>query len=125
KVRMNRVLLMHILPSISILNFIKYKWFTYSYLGHRTSRYLLWISHLLLYIANLILAFPLPAYRIIFILHSIIWLIALLAHYINIPGKVSILIHYYATTILAQWLGVINILTGKAKPFWEKAESTR
>jgi hypothetical protein len=33
--------------------------------------------------------------------------------------------YYYTATILAQWLGVYRILTGKAKPFWEKAESTR
>ena len=28
-------------------------------------------------------------------------------------------------TIVAQWRGVINIVTGKSKPTWEKAESTR
>jgi len=28
-------------------------------------------------------------------------------------------------TIVAQLYGAINQLTGKSKPFWEKAESTR
>ena len=32
---------------------------------------------------------------------------------------------YYGMTVLAQIYGVINIITGKAKPIWEKAESTR
>lgn len=28
-------------------------------------------------------------------------------------------------TVIAQWHGVYNIITGKAKPTWAKAESTR
>ena len=35
------------------------------------------------------------------------------------------LIYYYCITIVAQWHGVFNILTDKAKPTWDKAESTR
>ena len=35
------------------------------------------------------------------------------------------MIFYYCMTIMAQWKGVINIVTGKSKPIWEKAESTR
>lgn len=122
---MNRVLLDHILPSIKILNIFKYKWFTYFYLGHRTSRYLLWISHFLLYITNLYLAFYSPVYLLIFIVHTLFWTVAVLKYFLNITNKMSILIHYYATTIIAQWKGVVNTVTGKSKPFWEKAESTR
>jgi len=40
-------------------------------------------------------------------------------------NKLLTLIYYYCVTIAAQWVGVYNIITGKAKPFWEKAESTR
>jgi hypothetical protein len=40
-------------------------------------------------------------------------------------NKYITMIYYYSITILAQWVGVYRILTGKAKPFWEKAESTR
>ena len=40
-------------------------------------------------------------------------------------NKYLTLVYYYCVTIAAQWVGVYNILTGKAKPFWEKAESTR
>lgn len=35
------------------------------------------------------------------------------------------MIFYYCVTECAQWVGVFNIVTGKARPFWEKAESTR
>jgi len=125
KVRMNRVLLDHILPSSKILNIFKYKWFTYFYLGHRTFRYLLWIAHLLLFITNLLLAFHSFFYLIILTIHSLFWLIALVRQFVNIDNKMSTLIHYYASTIMAQWRGVINIITGQAKPFWEKVESTR
>jgi len=125
KVRMNRVILNHIMPSLRILNIFKYKWFTYFYLGHRTSRYLLWISHLILLVSNFQLAFISKVYFGILILHTTFWGIAILKQLINTNDKASTIIHYYATTIMAQWKGVINIITGQAKPFWEKAESTR
>lgn len=32
---------------------------------------------------------------------------------------------YYVITIFAQFLGAKNEITGKSKPFWQKAESTR
>ena len=35
------------------------------------------------------------------------------------------MVYYYCMTVFAQIVGVKNIITGKAKPFWEKAESTR
>lgn len=125
KVRMNRVILDHILPSIKILNVFKYRWFTYFYLGHRTSRYLLWISHLILYLSNLYLAFSSRTYLIVFLAQTLFWLIALVKKIFNTNDRVSTLINYYATTVVAQWYGVINIIMGRTKPFWEKAESTR
>lgn len=125
KVRMNRMILKNILPSVKILNIFRYKWFTYFYLGHRTSRYLLWISHLLLIVCNVLLAFNSMFFSLILILHILFWLIALVKQVGLLNDKLSTLIHYYSTTIVAQWKGVINILTRKAKPFWEKAESTR
>lgn len=125
KVRMNRVLLQHILPSIKIMNVFKYKWFTYFYLGHRTFRYLLWISHLLLLITNFFLAFSSHFYLILFIFHLLFWGMAVLKQFWNINNKFSTIIHYYAITIMAQWKGILNIIKGQTKPFWEKAESTR
>ncbi|WCG37237.1 glycosyltransferase family 2 protein [Aerococcus urinaeequi] len=125
KVRMNRVLLLHILPSISIFNFIKYKWFSYFYFGHRTCRYLLWAAHIMLFISNFILSFVSPLFMMLLLLHTSFIMIALLQQFLNTNFILFRFIHYYSITIYAQVVGVFYSLTGKSKPFWEKAESTR
>ena len=64
-------------------------------------------------------------YKITFIFQLIFFIIALIRARIKTNNKILTLVYYYCVTILAQWVGVYKILTGKAKPFWEKAESTR
>lgn len=125
KVRMSRIVLSSIIPTIKILNVFKYKWFTYFYLGHRTARYLLWISHILLFISNIIIIKISPIYLFSFILQIIIYLMAILKNILNINNKIFNFCSYYSMTILAQILGVIKTIICKNKPFWEKAESTR
>jgi glycosyltransferase involved in cell wall biosynthesis len=125
KVRMNRIILKSILPDIRILNIFKYKWFTYFYLGHRTARYLLWISHLILFLSNALLIKESWFYKFTFVIQAIFYFLAFIRAIIKINNKYLTMIYYYCVTIFAQWVGVYNILTGKAKPFWEKAESTR
>ncbi|WP_313126496.1 glycosyltransferase family 2 protein [Proteiniclasticum ruminis] len=125
KVRMNRILLKHILPDVKILNIFKYKWFSYFYFGHRTCRYLLWISHLLLLVSSAFLMNELWLYSVVFIGQIAFYLLALLRTITKSKNKYLTLVYYYTATIIAQWVGVYRIITGKAKPFWEKAESTR
>ena len=125
KVRMNRIILKYILPDIRILNIFKYKWFSYFYFGHRTCRYLLWISHLIVLITNAFLIHVNWLYAMTFIGQVIFYLLALVKAISKTNNKYITLIYYYSITIFAQWVGVYRILTGKAKPFWEKAESTR
>ncbi len=125
KVRMNRVILKHILPDIRILNIFKYKWFSYFYFGHRTCRYLLWISHLIILISNLLLIHYSWFYLFTFFGQVLFYLVALMRAITNVKSKYLTLVYYYTVTVLAQWVGVYRILTGKAKPFWKKAESTR
>lgn len=125
KVRMNRGILFNILPDLRILNFVKYRWFSYFYIGHRTCRYLLWISHLLVFITNALLIFDSWFYALTFMGQLIFYSLALIKKITKTKNKYLTLIYYYCITIIAQWVGVYNILTGKAKPFWEKAESTR
>lgn len=125
KIRMNRGILSGILPDIRILNFLKYRWYSYFYFGHRTCRYLLWISHLFLIITNFFLISVSIFYWITFIFQIAFFVLALLKFITKTENRIITLIYYYCLTILAQWIGVYNILTGKAKPFWEKAESTR
>lgn len=125
KVRMNRIILKHILPDVRILNIFKYKWFSYFYFGHRTCRYLLWISHLVILVSNALLMQVSWFYFFTFIGQVIFYLSALVRATTKIKTKYLTLIYYYTVTVIAQWVGVYNILTGRAKPFWEKAESTR
>lgn len=125
KVRMNRVLLRQILPDIRIINIFKYRWYSYFYFGHRTCRYLLWISHLLLLVSNLFLITNSGLYIFTLVGQVLFYLLGILRMVKNSNNKYLTLIYYYCATILAQWVGVYNILTGKAQPFWKKAESTR
>lgn len=125
KIRMNRVLLSHILPNIHILNFFKYKWFTYFYLGHRTSRYLLWIAHLLLLLTNIVLSFTYSAFLFILIPHLLVIILGGLQFILKSKNIILNMIYYYLVTITAQYVGIWNKLSGKSKPFWEKVETTR
>ncbi len=125
KVRMNRVILLHIKNGLKALNIFKYGWFSYFYFGHRTSRYLLWINHLLIFISNAILVIYSSSivWKIILGLQIIFYVMGLLGKHSK--SRVLHMIYYYCITIIAQWNGILNCLTGKAKPTWERAESTR
>lgn len=125
KVRMSRIVLTSVLPSIKILNIFKYKWFTYFYLGHRTSRYLLWLSHILLFVLNVFMLKYSYFYVITFVIQFLVYLLAIIKVIFKINNKLINFCSYYCMTILAQLIGVYKTITGKNKPFWEKAESTR
>jgi len=60
-----------------------------------------------------------------FVEQVIFYLLALVKTITKSKNKYFTLIYYYTVTIIAQWVGVYRIFTGKAKFFWEKAESTR
>lgn len=125
KVRMSRIVLSSILPSIKILNIFKYKWFTYFYLGHRTARYLLWLCHILLIVTNILILNLHPIYFISLLIQFLVYLMAALKILFKLNNKLFNFCSYYCMTIIAQLIGVLKTLTGKNKPFWEKAESTR
>jgi glycosyltransferase involved in cell wall biosynthesis len=125
KVRMNRIILKHILPDVRILNIFQYKWFSYFYFGHRTCRYLLWISHVMVFVANVFLIPQSRFYSFTLAGQVLFYLLGIIRVVTKTNNKQLTLIYYYCVTIAAQWVGVYNILTGKANPFWEKAESTR
>lgn len=125
KVRMNRRILLSILPNIKILNIFKYKWFTYFYLGHRTCRYLLWFMHSIALLTSSILMNYNYIYFIPFIIQLVCYFIAIFEHFYKGKNKIFNFIYYYCMTLVAQLVGVKNTVMGKDKPFWEKAESTR
>lgn len=125
KVRMNRIILNDILPNIKILDVYNYRWFTFFYIGHRTVRYLLWLNHIILFLTSIILMKMHSVYAIVFFIHIVVFILLLLKGSRIMNNKLSDFICYYFLTVFAQFLGVINQVSGKSKPFWEKAESTR
>lgn len=125
KVRMNRSILKSLFTWLNVINIFKYKWFTIFYLGHRTSRNLLWLMHLLLLISNIMLAMRNKLFLIILISHLLVYFVALFQQIFKTKFRIFRFTNYYIMTIIAQWMGVYNTITRKNKPFWEKAESTR
>lgn len=125
KVRMNRDILKTLLKGLKCMNVFKYGWFSYFYFGHRTCRYLLWIAHLLLLVLAVVLVRQHWIYTCALAFQIVFYLLALVSHVFNVKKSVMKMTKYYCITVLAQWVAVFNIITGKAKPVWEKAESTR
>lgn len=126
KVRMNRIILRGIMPDIRILNVFRYGWFSYFYFGHRTCRYLLWIMHLFVLTSNIILSiFGGLFWKILMCMQLLFYLTAIIGWCTKSTNRLVRIVSYYCMTVVAQWKGVINIVTGKSKPIWEKAESTR
>ena len=126
KVRMNRMILRGILPNIKILNIFSYHWFSYFYFGHRTCRYLLWIMHLIALAVNIPLAVsPNWFWRVIMIIQILFYIVAIIGCITKSGNRLVKIVTYYCMTVMAQWKGVFNIITGKSKPTWDKAESTR
>ncbi len=126
KVRMNRDILTGICPNIRVFNVFSYRWFSYFYFGHRTCRYLLWLMHFVALGVNVPLAILGGVFwKVVLGLQILFYLIALLGVFTEVSNRLVKIIFYYCMTVVAQWKGVINIVTGKSKPVWEKAESTR
>lgn len=126
KIRMNRGNIACIGRALFVLNFIKYRWFTYFYLGHRASRCALWFNHLLLFISSIILSVKGSVYGLIFAIFQIVFYLIAFGYFKNtFKSKYSRMIAYYSMTILAQGIGAKNSILGKNKAFWDKAESTR
>ena len=125
KVRMNREILRGILPDVRILNVFRYRWYSYFYFGHRTCRYLLWITHLLVYGLNILLLGQSLWWTLTWIMQTIFYVLAAIGWKTKSSNRWIKMVTYYCMTVLAQWYGVYNMLTGKSKAVWEKAESTR
>lgn len=125
KVRMNRGILPGLVEGLRYLNVFKYRWFSYFYFGHRTCRYLLWLAHVVLLIVSFPLSFVHWFYLIAFVEQVLFYATALVNIKARMGNKLVSLISYYSMTVFAQWKGVINCITGKSKPTWESAESTR
>lgn len=125
KTRMSRTILSSLIPNLQIFNIFKYGWFSYCYFGHRYCRRNLWLAHLIVLIANVPLTSVNFIFKLSLCLQLIFYSLALVRHVIKVDNKIFNMIYYYCITIIAQIVGVYRQLTGKSKPFWDKAESTR
>ncbi len=126
KVRMNRIILRSIMDSYKTWNIFKYGWFSIFYFGHRTCRYLLWIMHLIVFMLNIPLALNEGYFwKVVLCLQILFYFIAIVGKIMKSNNIIIRLIVYYSMTIVAQWQGVINSVSGKTKPIWDKANSTR
>ena len=123
KVRMARKNLAMCYSDMKKYNPFKCGWFSYFYFSHRYLRNSLWILHTLIFISNLFLINLSGVYLLVFIGQTVFYLLAILG--IKSNNRIIYLFYYYLITILAQAKGAINEISGKSKPFWEKAESTR
>lgn len=126
KVRMNRNLLSTLLGSFKTINIFKLKWFSVFYFGHRTARYLLWLAHLVAFVCSVVLSCLGSIFGYVTLgLQVMFLIISLFQIKKGARFKPLRLLGYYGVTVLAQFVGIWRIITGKAKPIWEKAESTR
>lgn len=123
KVRMNRTIITDIVNGVKVFNIFKYGWFSYFYFGHRTVRYLLWFFHFLALTSNLLLITENWFWRIVCFLQILFYILGAIGK--RSSFKVVHMVYYYCITVLAQWVGVINVITGKAEPVWKSVGSTR
>lgn len=125
KVRMFRNILSSLFGTPQKYNIFKYGWFSYFYFGHRTLRYSLFILHIVCFISNALLIKENTLYNLTFLMQCIFYLLAISKKIFGFKNKIFYYPYYYCMTLAAQLIGAINQLTGKSKPFWEKAETTR
>lgn len=129
KVRMSRDIHTMFLWGIRVMNPIEYGWFSFFYFGHRTCRYSLWWAHILLLACTLAASFSTGVLSVLgggaTALQILFFLLAGFEMKFKINNRILHIIGYYGMTVYAQVVGIYRIITGKAKPVWEKAESTR
>lgn len=125
KVRMFRGGLQSLYTNIEKYNPFKYGWYSYFYFSHRACRRALFIFHMTALVTNLMLYRTSPVFFTILVGQLGFYLLALLKLVFGLNAKVFYYPYYYCMTLVAQLVGTYNHMSGKSKPFWEKAESTR
>ncbi|EPF4536875.1 glycosyltransferase [Enterococcus hirae] len=125
KVRMSRKIIMINYIDFEKYNIFKHSLFTLFYFSHRTLRNNLYLMHIIIFLLNLFLVIATKnlMFIVFFLGQLAVYLIAFLGRQSN--NKYIKFISYYIMTILAQLVGALKEISGKSKPFWEKAESTR
>lgn len=125
KVRMARYILNVHFERLDKYNFFIHGWFSYFYFCHRHLRNSLFILHTTLFISNLFIMNENIIFMLTGIGQIIFYLIAIGYKILNLNNRLTYIPYYYSLTIYAQLVGAYRQISGKSKPFWEKANSTR
>ena len=125
KVRMQRRILTNLFTNLRRLNIFEYGWFSFFHFNHKTLRFLQAFNHIILFVTNLALLNEGVFYRLIFLGQVAFFTLATLGKLLSSKNKVFYFPYYYTMMMLAQLKGAINEASGKSKPTWEKAETTR
>lgn len=125
KVRMARYILNVHFERLDKYNFFKYGWFSYFYFCHRHLRNSLFLLHIALFISNLFIMNENIIFMVTGIGQIIFYMTAIIYKKVRLNNKLMYIPYYYLLTIYAQLVGAYRQITGKSKPFWEKAETTR
>lgn len=123
KVRMFRSGIKPFFTDLRKYNPFQYGWYSYFYFSHRATRRSLFIFHLTALVSNLFLTQGI--FGLTLALQLAFYGLALMAHVFGLTSKIFHYPYYYCLTIVAQLVGMINIWTKKATPYWEKSKSTR
>lgn len=125
KVRMQRRILTNLFTNLRRLNIFEYSWFSFFHFNHKTLRFLQAFNHILLFVSNLALLNHGLFYRIFFMGQVAFFTLAAIGKLTNSKVKIFYFPRYYSMMMLAQLKGAYNEASGKSKPTWEKAETTR
>lgn len=125
KVRMQRRILTNLFTNLRRLNIFEYGWFSFFHFNHKTLRFLQAFNHIILFITNMVLLNEGIFYRLFFLGQVAFFFLAAVGKLSESKNKLIYFPYYYTMMMMAQLKGAYNEATGKSKPTWEKAESTR
>jgi len=99
--------------------------FYFSLFSHRIIRYTLPLWHVLLFISSAFLIREDIIFNLFFHLQVLFIIFSLLGYFFGKKIKILNLFLYYTVFILSMIVGFVNFVTGRVKPYWEVAKTTR
>lgn len=125
KVRMFRLGLRPLFQDMRKYNPFLSGWYSYFYFSHRACRGALSVLHMTALLTNVMLCNESSFFFVTLLGQLGFYTLALLRLVFGFRARLFYYPYYYCMTLVAQLIGTYNHVTGKSKPFWEKAESTR
>jgi cellulose synthase/poly-beta-1,6-N-acetylglucosamine synthase-like glycosyltransferase len=127
KVRISAGGLQEVWHFMKLLNFFKYGWLSFQYVSHRMLRWTLApLSLLVVFIANVILAFDgHQMYLIFLILQLAFYTIAVIGYMLKdrkLKTKGLFIPYYFLFMNLAVYQGLLRLVRGKQTVVWDKAK---